>query len=98
LLVAILTFSALLCLFFATKELQVQAVDKLFISFPVGARQRLIYKRWRDCRPGPFEYNEGPTSSCQTFCWKARHFIGRAFFLASTWPPEAASSGVYPAL
>ena len=40
-------------------------------------------------QPGGFGYNEGPTSSCQTFCWKARLLFGRAFFLSLTRLPRS---------
>lgn len=42
---------------------------------------------------GSFGYNEVPTSSCQTFCWKARHLFGRAFFLvgcSALWAAQSA--------
>ena len=30
-----------------------------------------------------FDYNEIPTSSCQSFCWKARHRFDVPFFYVS---------------
>ena len=48
-------------------------VDKLWKDFAVGDPQRQEIKQWRGFRRGAFGYNEGPTSSCHTFCWKARH-------------------------
>jgi hypothetical protein len=48
-------------------------VDKLLMDFPVGALQRREIEQRRGLRPASFDYNEIPTSSCHTFCWKARH-------------------------
>jgi hypothetical protein len=48
-------------------------VHNVLTTYPVGSRQREEIKRWRGLRAGSFDYNEIPTSSCQTFCWKARH-------------------------
>jgi hypothetical protein len=42
--------------------------------------QRPKNKHWRGFQPGRFDYNESPTSSCQTFCWKARHHFDVPFF------------------
>jgi hypothetical protein len=58
-------------------------VDKLCITFPVGVVQRPENKHWRGFWRGPFGYNEIPTSSCQTFCWKARHPFDVPFFCFS---------------
>jgi hypothetical protein len=55
-------------------------VDKLLISFDVGVVQRLEIKQWRGFRADAFGYNEGPTSSCHTFCWKARQVFDVPFF------------------
>jgi hypothetical protein len=55
-------------------------VDNLLISFAVGALQRLEIKQWRGFRLDAFGYNEGPTSSCHTFCWKARQVFDVPFF------------------
>ncbi|HOM13286.1 MAG TPA: hypothetical protein PLB41_08200 [Rubrivivax sp.] len=57
-----------------------EAVDILWKSFAVGTLQRAENKHWRGFQPGAFDYNEGPTSSCQTFCWKARHLFDVPFF------------------
>jgi hypothetical protein len=46
----------------------------------VGRSQREEIKHWRGLPPGPFGYNEIPTSSCHTFCWKARHSFDVPFF------------------
>ena len=51
----------------------------------VGTLQRREIKPWRGLRRGCFDYNEVPTSSCHTFCWKARHRFDVPFF----WPPAA---------
>jgi hypothetical protein len=55
-------------------------VDKLCINFRVGALQREQIQQWRGFPGGAFGYNEGPTSSCHTFCWKARHSFDVPFF------------------
>jgi hypothetical protein len=55
-------------------------VDILLTTFHVGTLQRPKNKHWRGFQPGPFDYNESPTSSCQTFCWKARHPFDVPFF------------------
>jgi len=55
-------------------------VDKLWIYFPVGDPQRPQNEQWRGFQRGAFGYNEGPTSSCQTFCWKARQSFDVPFF------------------
>jgi hypothetical protein len=48
-------------------------VDNMFITYPVGSLQRREIEQRRGLQPGSFDYNEIPTSSCHTFCWKARH-------------------------
>jgi len=48
-------------------------VDKLLMTYPVGRLQRQEIKQRRGLQRGSFDYNEIPTSSCHTFCWKARH-------------------------
>jgi hypothetical protein len=48
-------------------------VDILWMNFRVGGLQRRSIKQRRGLQPASFEYNEVPTSSCHTFCWKARH-------------------------
>jgi len=55
-------------------------VDKLLMDFHVGTLQRLEIKHWRGFQRGAFGYNESPTSSCHTFCWKARHDFDVPFF------------------
>jgi hypothetical protein len=55
-------------------------VDILLKKFDVGSLQRPRNKHWRGFQPGPFDYNESPTSSCQTFCWKARQAFDVPFF------------------
>jgi hypothetical protein len=55
-------------------------VDKLWKDFAVGDPQRQEIKQRRGFRRGAFGYNEGPTSSCHTFCWKARQFFDVPFF------------------
>jgi hypothetical protein len=57
-------------------------VDKLCIDFAVGESQRQEIERWRGLQPGRFDYNEIPTSSCQSFCWKARQSFDVPFFCA----------------
>jgi hypothetical protein len=48
-------------------------VHNLCITYPVGGMQRREIKQWRGLQACSFDYNEIPTSSCQSFCWKARH-------------------------
>ena len=48
-------------------------VDNMLMTYPVGGLQRREIEQWRGLQPGSFDYNEIPTSSCQSFCWKARH-------------------------
>jgi hypothetical protein len=55
-------------------------VDKLLTIIHVGGPQRREIKHWRGFAPGAFGYNEVPTSSCHTFCWKARHSFDVPFF------------------
>jgi hypothetical protein len=55
-------------------------VDKVLIDFDVGHSQRHEIKLWRGFQRGPFGYNESPTSSCHTFCWKARQKFDVPFF------------------
>jgi hypothetical protein len=50
------------------------------MKIPVGGPQRREIKHWRGLRPGAFDYNEVPTSSCHTFCWKARQSFDVPFF------------------
>lgn len=57
-----------------------ELVDNLWIEFAVGAVQRREIKQRRGFQPGGFDYNESPTSSCQTFCWKARQSFDVPFF------------------
>jgi hypothetical protein len=52
----------------------------MWIDFLVGALQRAEIKHWRGFRGGAFGYNESPTSSCHTFCWKARRSSTCLFF------------------
>jgi len=47
-------------------------VNNMWMNFSVGRLQRREIKHWRGFQPGRFDYNESPTSSCHTFCWKAR--------------------------
>ncbi|MDP0970997.1 hypothetical protein Q6294_29030, partial [Klebsiella pneumoniae] len=49
-------------------------------KIPVGGLQRPENQCWRGFPAGPFGYNESPTSSCHTFCWKARHLFDVPFF------------------
>jgi hypothetical protein len=58
-------------------------VDNLWIKIRVGVSQRREIKHWRGFAQGPFGYNEVPTSSCHTFCWKARHSFDVPFFCLS---------------
>jgi hypothetical protein len=58
-------------------------VDILLTRFHVGSPQRPKNKHWRGFPVGPFDYNESPTSSCQTFCWKARQAFDVPFFCLS---------------
>jgi hypothetical protein len=55
-------------------------VDNLLTNFDVGALQRQEIEQWRGFPRGAFGYNEGPTSSCHTFCWKARQSFDVPFF------------------
>jgi hypothetical protein len=55
-------------------------VNILCIDFAVGSSQRREIEQRRGFRRGAFGYNEGPTSSCHTFCWKARHSFDVPFF------------------
>jgi len=55
-------------------------VDKLLTVFHVGDSQRREIKQWRGFPWGAFGYNESPTSSCHTFCWKARQKFDVPFF------------------
>jgi hypothetical protein len=55
-------------------------VDKLFIKIDVGHLQRREIKQRRGFQQGAFGYNEVPTSSCHTFCWKARQSFDVPFF------------------
>jgi hypothetical protein len=48
-------------------------VDNMLMTYAVGSLQRQEIEQWRGLQPGSFDYNEIPTSSCQSFCWKARH-------------------------
>jgi hypothetical protein len=57
-----------------------KSVDILLTRFHVGSLQRPKNKHWRGFPAGPFDYNESPTSSCQTFCWKSRHPFDVPFF------------------
>jgi hypothetical protein len=61
-------------------------VDKLLMNFLVGTLQRLQIEHWRGLQQGAFGYNEGPTSSCHTFCWKARHRFDVPFFCSRPGP------------
>jgi hypothetical protein len=62
------------------------------MDFDVGTPQRARTQEIRGLQRGPFGYNEGPTSSCHTFCWKARLQFGRAFFLFLAHPFRAFTS------
>jgi len=56
-------------------------VDNLWMNFAVGTLQRARTQEIRGLQRGAFGYNESPTSSCHTFCWKARlHFWTCLFF------------------
>jgi hypothetical protein len=55
-------------------------VDKVCTNIRVGGPQREEIKHWRGLPRGAFGYNEGPTSSCHTFCWKARQKFDVPFF------------------
>jgi hypothetical protein len=50
------------------------------MDFHVGSPQRPENKHWCGFQGDAFGYNERPTSSCQTFCWKARHLFDAPFF------------------
>jgi hypothetical protein len=45
----------------------------MLMKFLVGDLQRREIEQRRGLQRGAFDYNEIPTSSCHTFCWKARH-------------------------
>jgi hypothetical protein len=45
----------------------------MLMTYPVGSLQRREIEQRRGLQAGSFDYNEIPTSSCHTFCWKARH-------------------------
>src|SRR5205085_7444112 len=64
------------------------------MDFHVGGPQRREIKQRRGLPPGAFGYNEGPTSSCHTFCWKARHFFDVPFFYVrrGRQPPTIAAA------
>ena len=55
-------------------------VHNLLTRIAVGDVQRREIKQRRGFQPDRFGYNESPTSSCQTFCWKARHSFDVPFF------------------
>jgi hypothetical protein len=55
-------------------------VNNLGITFLVGDVQRQEIQQWRGLQPGSSGYNEVPTSSCHTFCWKARQSFDVPFF------------------
>jgi hypothetical protein len=55
-------------------------VDKLWLKILVGSLQRPENQCWCGFPAGPFGYNESPTSSCHTFCWKARRLFDVPFF------------------
>jgi hypothetical protein len=55
-------------------------VDNLLMDFHVGTLQRREIEQRRGLQPASFDYNEIPTSSCQSFCWKARHSFDVPFF------------------
>jgi len=61
-------------------------VDILWMKNDVGTSQRREIKQWRGLQRGAFGYNEGPTSSCHTFCWKARHYFDVPFFYVRPGP------------
>jgi hypothetical protein len=48
--------------------------------FRVGTLQRHEIEQRRGLQPASFDYNEIPTSSCQSFCWKARQSFDVPFF------------------
>jgi hypothetical protein len=52
----------------------------MWMKFPVGGLQRAEIQQRCGFPRGAFRYNEGPTSSCHTFCWKARHRFDVPFF------------------
>ena len=69
----------------AAQRGRTRPVDNLLIKFALlAASQRPEIKHWRGSPRGPFGYNEGPTSSCHTFCWKARHLFDVPFFCLRT--------------
>jgi len=55
-------------------------VDNMLMTYPVGGLQRQEIEQRRGLQPGSFDYNEIPTSSCQSFCWKARQSFDVPFF------------------
>jgi len=57
-------------------------VDNLLMDFHVGTLQRREIEQRRGLQPASFDYNEIPTSSCQSFCWKARQSFDVPFFYA----------------
>lgn len=69
-------------------------VDKLCITFCCWHLATAGNPALARLPGGSFGYNEVPTSSCQTFCWKARHLFGRAFFLvgrSASWATQSAT-------
>ncbi|MDR7334757.1 hypothetical protein [Roseateles asaccharophilus] len=46
----------------------------------VGDLQRPENQCWCGFPADAFGYNGSPTSSCHTFCWKARHLFDVPFF------------------
>ena len=67
-------------------------VDNLLMTYPVGSLQRQEIEQRRGLQPGSFDYNEIPTSSCQSFCWKARHSFDVPFFWLQHGPFGAFTS------
>ena len=57
-----------------------ELVDKLWLKILVGGLQRPGNQCWCGLPGDPFGYNESPTSSCHTFCWKARRLFDVPFF------------------
>jgi hypothetical protein len=55
-------------------------VDKVWTKIHVGGLQRQEIQQRRGFQPGSCGYNEVPTSSCHTFCWKARQSFDVPFF------------------
>jgi hypothetical protein len=58
-------------------------VDNLWLKILVGGLQRAENQCWCGFPADPFGYNEVPTSSCHTFCWKARRLFDVPFFYVS---------------